>query len=340
MGAIDPIYLEHLQAIQGIRRIRTRADQQHDALITIEGKSGPHRLIVQQYRSHLTHPMADHVIAQTQRQAIPTLILAPSVGAPLGAKLADAGVNYLDRAGNCHLAFGTLYVHVEGRTARAQPTTDKGLRAAGYQVLFCYLAQPDLLSATVRRVAAAAGVSRQPVSDMRRRLIDDEYVIEVSSACRWIPRRRQDALGLWLHGYETTVRPSLIWGTYRTSDPSPSELEERLVSTFKDAGLSEFRWGGSAAGFRLTGHHRGERTIVHVHTTPGDLRQRLRMLSDPQGNLVLMDAFGEINWQAEQETVHPLLVYSEMLRENSERASEAAQELFTARIQPLWGEAK
>jgi hypothetical protein len=29
-----------------------------------------------------------------------------------------------------------------------------------------------------------------------------------------------------------------------------------------------------------------------------------------------------------------------MLRENSERASEAAQEIFAARIQPLWSEAK
>jgi hypothetical protein len=340
MGAIDPIYLEHLQAVQGIRRVRTKADQEHDALITIESKSGPHCLIVQQHRSHLTHEMADHLIAQARRQSSPTLLLAPSVGAPLGAKLASAGVNYLDRAGNCHLALGELYVHVEGRTAPAQPTTDKGLRAAGYQVLFCYLAQPDLLNATVRTVAAAAGVSRQPVSDMRRRLIDDEYVIEAGSTCRWNPRRRQDALGLWLHGYETTVRPTLIWGTYRTNDPSPKELEERLASTFEAVGVSEFRWGGSAAGFRLTGHYRGERTIVHVHATPGDLRQRLRMLSDPQGNLVLMDAFGEINWQVQQETVHPLLVYSEMLRENSERASEAAQELFTARIQPLWSDAK
>ena len=339
MGKVDPIFLEHLQAIQGIRRIWTRADQ-HEAVITIESKSGSHRLIVQQHRSHLTHQTADHVIAQARRQPRPTLLLAPSVGAPLGAKLASAGVNYLDRAGNCHLTLGDLYVHVEGRTAPAQPTTNKGLRAAGYQVLFCYLAQPDLLNATVRTVATAAGVSRQPVSDMRRRLIDDEYVIEARSACRWIPRRRQDALGLWLHGYETTVRPSLLWGAYRTNDPSPRELEERLASTFEAAGISEFRWGGTAAGFRLTGHYRGERTIVHVPATPGDLRQRLRMLSDPHGNLVLMDAFGEINWQPEQETVHPLLVYSEMLRENAERASEAAQELFAARIQPLWGEPK
>ncbi|MBW2735406.1 MAG: hypothetical protein JRH20_23730, partial [Deltaproteobacteria bacterium] len=68
--------------------------------------------------------------------------------------------------------------------------------------------------------------------------------------------------------------------------------------------------------------------------------------SDPRGNLVLMTAFGEINWQPtqtkegdqcnEEQTVHPLLVYSEMLREHDERAHEAARKLFKEQILPLW----
>jgi hypothetical protein len=330
MHGIEPIYLDHLQSINGILSYQLDMPPEGIVLITFQTQSGPQRLSVHQYRSHLTNDVADHLIAQ---RSTPMLVLAPSIGAPLGAKLANASINYLDRSGNCHLAFGALYVHVEGRTPSALPTTNKGLRAAGYQVLFSYLAQPDLLNATVRTVAAAAGVSRQPVSDMRRRLLDDEYVVETGDICRWIPQRQQDALSLWLHGYETSVRPFLTWGTYRTNDPSPQALEDRLVSAL---GISELRWGGSAAGFKLTGHYRGERTVVHIHTPPGDLRQRLNALSDPHGNLVLMDAFGEINWQPE--TVHPLLVYSEMLRENNERASEAAREVFATRILSRWSD--
>lgn len=124
--------------------------------------------------------------------------------------------------------------------------------------------------------------------------------------------------------------------TYRTLKTDPDELEKRIASTFPSAGISEFRWGGCTAGFRLTKHFRGDRTTVHVHSTPGDLRQPLRALADPAGNLVLMKAFGAINWHAGQETVHPLLVYSEMLREGSERAREAAQEVFDEFIRPGW----
>ncbi len=54
-------------------------------------------------------------------------------------------------------------------------------------MLFCYLAPHELLNATVRAVASAAGVSRQPVSDTKRRILDDEYIIQTRSTVRWVP---------------------------------------------------------------------------------------------------------------------------------------------------------
>jgi hypothetical protein len=69
---------------------------------------------------------------------------------------------------------------------------------------------------------------------------------------------------------------------------------------------------------------------------PPDLSERLRALPDPHGNLALLDAFGEINWEGPGETVHPLLIYSEMLSEGSERALEAARGLYESHIAPLW----
>jgi hypothetical protein len=232
---------------------------------------------------------------------------------------------------------GLLHIHVEGRTAPSQPTIDKAIRSAGYQVLFAYLAKPALIDRTLRDVADECAASRQAVSDMKKRLLESEYVVETKSGVRWINRRRDDALSLWLGGYESTVRPSLIWGNYRVADSTPAELEKRIESTFARVGIDELRWGGSAAGFRLTGHFRGERTVVHVHATPGDIRNQLRALSDPRGNLILMNAFGTINWEREA-TVHPLLVYSEMLAEGNERAREAAREVFERHVQPIWEE--
>ena len=340
--AIEP-YLHHLRHLRGISRIHVSAgheahsDQAVDAVLTLQTSAGKFQLAAMEYKSHLSHHAADHVIAARRRRPQhPLLILAPHVGAPLGARLAEAGLNYLDRHGNCHIAVGSLLIHVEGQKGAPQHGADKGLRSAGYQVLFAYLADPTLLDAPLRDVAELAGVSRQPVSDMRQRLMAEEYVVSTSKGPRWLERRRDDALSLWLHGYETSVRPSLVWGTYRTQKADPDVLEKQLEETFKATEVSEHRWGGSTAGYRLTRYYRGERTTVHVHSTPTDLVRRLRALPDPDGNFVLMKAFGTINWEAPDKTVHPLLVYSEMLQERSERAREAAQELFEQHIRPAW----
>jgi hypothetical protein len=50
-----------------------------------------------------------------------------------------------------------------------------------------------------------------------------------------------------------------------------------------------------------------------------------------------MDAFGTLSW-SEGETAHPLLVYPEMLHEGSERAREAAIDLYETQIQAKWEE--
>lgn len=311
-------------------------DRSFDGRLTLHTEAGPRDLLVQIFRSHLTQKTADHLVAAATLSADPILVFAPRIGAGLAGTFSKAGLNYIDANGNCHISAPPLYVHIEGKSSPPRRSADKGLRRAGYQVLFAYLAQPPLLDATIREVAEVAGVSRQPVADMRHRLLEDEYVLATKTRTRWHPRRQPDALALWLHGYETTVRPSLVLGTYRTRDANPALLERSLARALAETGVSDFRWGGSAAGFRITGHYRGERTVVHVKTAPRGLPTQLQSLPDPRGNLILMDAFGTLNWEPETDTAHPLLVYSEMLNEGTERAREAAAELYAEHLQPVW----
>lgn len=300
----------------------------------IKTDSDTHTLRVIQITSHLTHNNAIHIIAHARQSPLPVLLLAPHVGSLLAEKLADAGINYMDASGNCHLQLGPVFIEIRGQRPPPRPSSAKGMRAPAYQVLFAYLALPDLLKASLRDVATAAAVSRQPVSDVRRRLLDGEYVVQTKSATRWVPDRWHDALSLWLHGYETVVRRALLWGAYRTQATSPRDVEAMLAATY-DLAPSDFRWGGCSAGFRFCGHYRGPKTTLHLRHAPRDLR-KLRAAAHPRGNLVFLNAFGPINWEFEGETVHPLLVYSEMLNEGGERAAEAAQIVFEQHIEPRW----
>lgn len=144
--------------------------------------------------------MANHV-ASRHRGSTPILILAPHVGAGVAATLIEAGVNYLDSSGNCHLSIPPFFVHVQGKSAEKATLAAEGVRGLGFQVLFAYLAEPALLDEPIRTVADVAGVSRQPVLSMRRHLQSEKLILSSSTGSQWHPRRREDALALWLQGY-------------------------------------------------------------------------------------------------------------------------------------------
>jgi hypothetical protein len=277
--------------------------------------------------------MANHV-ATRPKGPLSVLVLAPHVGSGIANTLTEGGVNYLDTSGNCHIAIPPFFVHVEGKSAgKGVGASSTGVRGPGFQALFAYLAEPALLDAPVRTVAEVAGVSRQPVLSMKHRLHDERFILGSKKHTQWHPRRTADALALWLQGYQTTVRASLIEGSYRTRDRSPSALEARILEVLPQ---EQLRWGGTAAGYRLTGDYRGERTVVHVGASIPGLVKHVRGLADPEGNLLIMRTFGSINWSSGRETVHPLLAYSEMLSDGSERAREAARALHDRYLAPLW----
>jgi hypothetical protein len=338
MPALSASYDEQLAALPGVLSHRVlsppadRGNDVFDALLVLETKAGSRKLVVRQLKSHVSREMATHV-ASSHKGPAAVLILAPHVGSGVAATLIERGLNYLDASGNCHISVPPFFVHVEGKSAEKGTGASTGVRGPGFQVLFAYLAEPALLDASIRTVAEVAGVSRQPVLAMKHRLHDDKLILASKTRTQWHPRRREDALALWLQGYQTTVRASLLAGSYRTREQDPNKLDARILDALP---TDQFRWGGTAAGYRLTGNYRGERTVVHVRAGIQDLAKKVRSLPDPAGNLLIMNTFGTINWSPERETVHPLLVYSEMLSEGSERAREAAQALHDRYLVPLW----
>ena len=122
------------------------------------------------------------------------------------------------------------------------------------------------------------------------------------------------------------VRPRLRIGSYRTQDDDPRVLETHIEQVL--AGEESWGFGGGAAALRLTQHYRGESTVLHVARPLPELPKRLRALRDDEGALVLLGIPGPLAWKgALPRTVHPLLVYTELLISENERAREAALEI-------------
>lgn len=327
--ALDP-YLERLRDLPFAREVTAAPPTGHgrngfDAVIRIKTPTGLRRLRAQVKKTHLGYELAAHLASEAARTDEPMIVLAPYVAPPLGRYLEEHGLNYVDSVGNCFLSLGSDYVaRLEGRRRPPRDPGQTTLRAPSYQVLFALLAHPELAAAPVRVLAEKAGVGKTAAAEMLRRLEHEGHVGRTRTARLVLEHRR--LLERWLTGYADVLRPSLFIGRYHTPDQNPGELETRCESALGEE--VRWAWGGGAAAMRLTGYYRGEQSVLCIEDPPHDLARRLKAAPSKQGPLTILRTKGPLMLEgAKPRTVHPLLVYAEMLALPNERATEAAQEV-------------
>lgn len=332
--ALEP-YIGHLSGLPFIDDVRvvelapvSHGGKRTDAAVEVHTPDGWVSFLLEVKNTHLSYAVAERAIEFGASLGADWILAAPHVGGPIGRFLIERGVNYIDRVGNCHLKIGDRFLALkEGSPPETRTPHHKGIRAPGYQVLFALLAEPEFVSSPIRAIASEAGTSRQAVSDMRRRLVADGLMLHGRKKYVWAEQHKRRALDRWLNGYLDVVRPRLLVGRYRTPDKIPVDLEARIEDMLD---LEQEAWfGGSAACHRLTGYYRGPLTVLHIDGTERDVRKKLRAVDDSNGPLVLARLPGRTAKRgAAPATVHPLLVYSEMLAEGTERATEAAARLL------------
>jgi hypothetical protein len=333
-------YLGHLRHLPFIEQAKVlemdpagyRAEP--DALLLITTPQGENRFLIEEKRTHLTYAIADGAIAQMHRETRhPWILFAPYVAPPMARHLMERGIFFVDRAGNCHLAMGRDHiVQIEGRKPDRMTKKVRGIGAAGYRALFAILAKPELLNAPVRTLAKAAGIGKTAAAETLRRL-EEEGAIGRGERERHL-LRRDLILDRWLTGYETLLRPRLTLGTFRRPDPDPVATEEWIERNLN--GEINWAWGGGTAAMRLTGYYRGEGTLLYLEAAPFDLQDRLQAIPARDGPLTVLRAPGPVALEGQApRTVHPLLVYTDLLNAGAERARDAAHEIRQRYLEEL-----
>ena len=342
MDPLEP-YLARLRELPFVRDVHvdareiTHGDRMFDARVEVRTPEGRAPFLVEHKRSHLSRDAAERLLHI--RTAVPNLLLfSPLVGRGLAEQFGSAGLSFVDLAGNCHVQVGDRYLaHVEGRRADAKPQSERGLRAPSYRVLFALLVQPDLTTATARAIAeAAGGVSPQTAIDTRARFVERGILLETSRGAVWAPRGWKDALDLFVQGFTTTLAPQLAIGTYRAMQRDPAALEAELQKRLAALGDVEWRWGGGAASARMTGHFRGDQTVLYVKEPRDGLAKHLQLRPDGEGPVRLYTAPGPLAFVSSvHECVAPLLAYVDLLAEGDERARDGAAEIYGRYLAPL-----
>ena len=290
-------YLEQLRELDFVKGVEFSSDSKRDesevdGILHVDTPKGKFTLLVEFKSSYLGRTHINALITQAkeyaEKQRTPLLLLARYLPAPSAEKLANAGVNFLDRVGNIHLTFGKNYGRtIIGRRESQKAKEPKVITAAKGQLLFTFAAYEQAPAWTVRQLAEACGVSKSNVAKLRKQLVEEGIL---TSTFRFRNGRQLEAQ--LLRAYEQALRPKLLINRFKAAE-SREQLLRKIGDAFAKSTLKWSLTGGPAA-FELQRFYKGAEIPIFVESlAEADLRE-LRVLPDRNGPLIFLRAFGTV----------------------------------------------
>jgi hypothetical protein len=323
-------------------RLREKDRGPFDGLVVWKRAGRTTRYLAQEKR-HLRHQDVGVVAEQLarRRRAMPPghaadriLVLAPHVRPQQATVLERAGIDYVDLAGNAHLAAPGLFVHVEGRQRHEEPAGLPGRPQKGWiKTVMVILVRPELAEAPYRIVAAQAGVALGTVAACMKDLAA-RGVIDDGADGR-IVRDRQAIVALWVQAYTEGLRPKLRERRFQVRADTKQEIWTRLQTVFAERALPWALTGADAAQRRLNFFRAEETEIYAPIEAVEDRNTQKAMIAQPTdrgGNLLIIDPPGPLATAGKSEPGLPvaphLLTYAELRYRGTGQALEAAEQLL------------
>lgn len=251
-------------------------------------------------------------------------------------ELRKDGIQFIDTAGNCYINQPPLYLFVRGNKKQGvtrTPTVNRVFKQTGLRVLYALLCNPGMENETYRTIAAKTGVALGMVNWVFRDLNELGFLLNTGTgrAKKLRLLNKEKLLERWIAAYAEQLRPKLLLGRYRGAD-----------GWWQNAQLipDQALWGGETAAAKLTDYLKPQIITLYVDKeNPTAVLVPNRLKKDPQGDVELVARF----WQADTvvphgDTVHPLLVYADLMATGNQRNIETARMIYDEHISQLVGE--
>lgn len=216
------VSLQRLAAASG--GLGTAGDPQVDAVVTLSYGGTEARYAVAVKTSMTLSSLAN---SKSFDLPYPLLVLGDRISRRSAAAFRDAGVQFIDTAGNAFIAFDGVLIDVQGRTepnAPQPPDSDSARQPhqpsnifspRRSQVVLALLAWPRLRAGKVRDIAGAAGVSVGQAHDALMQLKHAGFIVPPTGRLL----RAGELLDFWTAAYPASLGRQLDIAAYH-GDPS------------------------------------------------------------------------------------------------------------------------
>lgn len=249
------------------------------------------------------------------------LLIANRIFPSIKEELRKKEIPYLEANGNVYLKKDEIFLFVDSQKP-LDVEKNKGNRAftkTGLKVLFYLLQNKDAINLPQRQLADLTGVALGNIPQIIEGLKDTGYLIALKKKI-YIWENRKALLERWMADYAIILRPMLVKGLFTIK----GNWNELALNTYKT------QWGGEPAADLLTNHLRPEKFIIYTKENRMDLIKNYKLMPNISGEVEVLEMF----WKSNDDTIPPLLVYTDLILEGGKRNKETAEIIFNEYIQP------
>ena len=261
-----------------------------------------------------------------------TLLVAKYISKPAKELLEKQGINYLDTSGNCFIRNDNgIFWHIKGQSEKAKngEIKHRAFQKNGIKLIYALLLNETLLNKPFREIAAVAEISVSTVGDILNDLQAAHFLVKVNEK-KMALINKAGLLGQWVTAFNQKLKPKLVRGKYRLLNPDWKKIEIRNFSF----------WGGEPAADLLTNYlHPGAWTL-YSNLDRKKLIQEFQLIPDEdKGNVTVYSLFWKVENKdfvlPELKTVHPLLVYADLIGSGNDRNFETAKKVYERYLKNL-----
>lgn len=273
------------------------------------------------------------ILIDKDKAAQPFVLATRYIPPETAERLRVAGIQFIDTVGNAFIQGPSLLIWVKGNKPEKPellPQTGRLFKGVGLRVVYALLCKPELLERPYRDLAEATGVALGTVKNTLAELAEKNFVLNMGKQGKRLLNRKE-LFERWTAAYPDALKPKLLLGRFRGERYWWNDLQ-------LDATVAQ--WGGEVAAAKLTGYLKpGTVTIYTGKKQLAEFVINNRLKKDPKGDVEILERFWQPGWGLDEgDTVHPFLIYADLVALGDQRTMETARMIYEQQIEGYFGQ--
>lgn len=279
------------------------------------------------FNTEIKKELRVHQIPQIEKNAkafAPYLILAQRIFPKIKEQLRQLNIAYLEANGNIFVNHDRFHFFIDANKP-FQPEKEKVNRPytkTGLKVLFHFLVNEQWINLPHREIAKITQVAHGNIAYILNGLKENNFLIRLDKRTQKL-NNKKELLEKWMVAWKETLQPALKIGRFRFAN-------ETYFTQYRQFQLDEntIWWGGEPAGAILTDYLRPGELVLYTTKNRNELIKDYRIIPDPNGDVKIYRAFWTTQEAVRNNTVHPILVYADLMNTGNSRCYETAQMIW------------